>query len=214
MVEKSYSKFLSCGHCTNFSKMEVVGYVSNEKSDFHEGYGPMSYGTTYSVLICPACDKINIVTHDWHEDMESEEEVSYKILFPINQNTPLGLPKDILQAYEAADKVKNIDVNAYAILMRRLLEMVCLDRQAKNDTLFKMLNELASKGEIPEKLVDVAKGLKNLGNVGAHAGTGNLTKNEIPIVQALTKAILEYVYGAPYLAKVAEEKLKRIKGQS
>lgn len=213
MGDTSYSNFLSCGHCTNYSKMEVVGYVSDDKSDFHEGFGPMHYGTTYKVLKCPACEKINIITYDWHDEMQSEEEVTYKVLFPLNPKTPLGLPKDILQAYEAAEKVKNIDVNAYAILMRRLLELVCLDRKAKNDTLFKMLNELAGKGEIPEKLVDVAKGLKNLGNVGAHAGTGNLTKNEIPIVQALTKAILEYVYSAPYLAKLAEEKLKKIKGK-
>lgn len=214
MAEKDYSNLLSCGHCTNYSKMEVIGYVSDDKSEYHEGYGPMNYGTTYKVLKCPACEKINIVTYDWHEDMESEVEVTYTVLFPINQNIPLGLPKEISQAYVAAEKVKSIDVNAYAILMRRLLEMVCLDRQAKNDTLFKMLKELATKGEIPAKLVDVAMGLKNFGNVGAHAGTGNLTKNEIPIVQDLTKAILEYVYSAPHLAKAAEEKLNQITSKS
>ena len=212
MSEKTYSNQLSCGHCTNVSKMEVVGFVSDDKSDFDERFGPYHYGTTYDGLKCPACAKMNIVRYDWHEEMDEEDEIIYEVLYPINQNAPIGLPQEILQAYEAAEKVKTIDVNAYAILMRRLLELICLDRNAAKDTLYKMLKELSSKGEIPTKLVDVAMGLKNLGNVGAHAGSGTLTKNEIPIVQALTKAILEYVYSAPHLAKLAEEKLTKVRG--
>lgn len=74
-----------------------------------------------------------------------------------------------------------------------------------------MLRELADKKEIPEKLVDVADGLRNFGNIGAHAGSGELGKNEIPIVQALAIAILEYLFSAPHLANVAESKLKSIR---
>lgn len=74
-----------------------------------------------------------------------------------------------------------------------------------------MLKELADKNEISSKLVDVAKGLKNFGNIGAHAKIGKLTKKEIPIVNALSNAILEYVYSAPYLATLAEKKLNTIK---
>ena len=76
-----------------------------------------------------------------------------------------------------------------------------------------MLQDLANKNEIPNKLVDVAKGLKDFGNIGAHAGIGELTKKEIPIVEMLTRAILEYIYTAPYLATLAENKLKSIKGK-
>jgi hypothetical protein len=38
-----------------------------------------------------------------------------------------------------------------------------------------------------------------------------LTEKEIPIVNALCSAILEYVYSAPYLASIAENKLTTIK---
>ena len=139
--------------------------------------------------------------------------INYDFLFPQNLTYPFGLPEKILTAYKATEKVKSIDVNAYAILMRRLLELVCLDRGATIGTLASMLKELADKNEIPEKLVKVAQGLKDFGNIGAHAGSGELTEKEIPIVNALCSAILEYVYSAPHLATIAENKLTTIKSK-
>lgn len=94
--------------------------------------------------------------------------------------------------------------------MGRLLEKNCIKHNAKpDDSLAKMLKELGDRTDIPQKLVKVAEGLKNFGNVGAHASAGELGKAEIPIVSALAKAILEYVYTAPYLADIVEEKLKK-----
>ncbi len=208
------SKLISCRHCGNISRMEIIGNVEDLTTDVDPEYGEMNeYGTIYSVLKCPACEKTNVVSYDWWDGIESEDEVSYDFLYPRKPTYPIGLPENILSSYKAADKVKTIDVNAYAILMRRLLELVCLDRKAKSGTLAAMLKELADKNEIPSKLVDVAKGLKNFGNIGAHAASGTLTKEEIPIVNALSKAILEYVYSAPFLATTAENKLKKIKAK-
>lgn len=195
--------------------MEVVAQAFHDltdENDFDPNYGPPpDQGDYYDVLICPACKKETIVKYHWHDLMDSENDVLYKLIYPINRNMPIGLPKKIKSAYEATEKVKTIDVNAYAILMRRLLELICLDRKSTSGTLAQMLSDLASKNEIPIKLVDVAKGLKNFGNIGAHAGSGDLSEKEIPIVNALTKAILEYIYSAPHLATLAENKLKEIK---
>jgi len=208
------SKTISCGHCSNISAMEIIGQVfENLTEDYIDPkYGPPpENGNYYAVLICPACKKENIVKYHWHDFMESDDEITYNVLYPLNKNIPLGLPDKIKSTFQAAEKVKTIDVNAYAILMRRLLELVCIDRKAKGSTLAIMLKELSDKNEIPEKLVDVAKGLKNFGNIGAHAGIGELSEKEIPIVNALTKAILEYIYSAPFLATLAETKLDAIK---
>ncbi|MBL7812103.1 MAG: DUF4145 domain-containing protein [Bacteroidetes bacterium] len=195
--------------------MEIIGNVNDDHTEVDPEYGPITeWGTHFSVLKCPACEKINIVSYHWHDGMETDDEISYDFLYPQNPKYPIGLPEDILTAFKAAEKVKSIDVNAYAILMRRLLELVCLDRKATSGTLASMLKELSDKNEIPEKLVKVAVGLKDFGNIGAHAGSGNLTEKEIPIVNALCSAILEYVYSAPYLATVAENKLKSIKIKS
>ena len=36
---------------------------------------------------------------------------------------------------------------------------------------------------------------------------------EIPILNALSKAILEYIYSAPYLATLAEKQLEKVKSK-
>jgi hypothetical protein len=213
-----YSQITSCGHCANISQMEIIGYVNDmekvdeSKVDYSQGYPP-DYGIVYCVLKCPACSKINIVSYSWRSDMEPDDEVRYENMYPPDKNIPIGLPPTILKAYKSAEKIKNDDVNAYVILLRRLLEMVCIDRNAKGKTLALMLKDLAGKNEIPEKLVNVAKGLKDFGNIGAHAGIGELSEKEIPIVAPLCTAILEYIYSAPYLATIAENKLTSIKAK-
>lgn len=212
---KNLSKIAPCGHCHNISAMPIIGCVTKNDEYEDSDYGHMigESGCTYCVLECPACMKINIVCYDWHDSMESEDEYEYEILYPLNQKFPLGLPDKISNAYKAAEKVKTIDVNAYAILMRRMLELVCIDRSAKEGTLAFMLKDLADKNEIPQKLVNVAKGLKDFGNIGAHAGSGELSEKEIPILNALSKAILEYIYSAPYLATLAEKQLEKVKSK-
>ena len=206
------SKKMTCGFCNNIAKMEIIGTVSDLTTDVNPEFGPVrEYGIFYEINRCPKCEKANIIKYNWHDGIESEDEVLYEILYPINKEIPLGMPDNIKSIYHAAEKVKSIDVNAYAILMRRLLEMVCLNRKAKGKILAKMLQDLANRNEIPVKLVKVAKGLKDFGNVGAHAGIGELTKEEIPIIAMLTRAVLEYIYSAPYLATLAENKLNSIK---
>ena len=198
--------------------MKIIGSVSDmeefDDSDYDPRYcPPPDQGVVYSVLKCPACSKINIVSYFWRESMDSDDDVAYENIYPPDKNVPIGLPESILKAFKAAEKIKTIDVNAYVILLRRLLELVCIDRNANGDTLAAMLTDLAKRNEIPDKLVKVAKGLKDFGNIGAHAGIGELSENEVPIVTVLCTAILEYIYSAPHLATIAETKLNSIKNK-
>jgi len=190
-----------------------VGKFGRNKHDPETGMS-RDYGEVYVIAECPACNQVNVLRYGWHDGMDNEDEIDYEVLFPHETRYPLGLPEKILSAFKAAEKVKTIDVNAYAILMRRLLEMVCLERNATRGTLASMLKELSDKNEIPSKLVDVAKGMREFGNIGAHAGSGELSEDEIPIVSALCIAVLEYIYSAPYLASVAEKKLNQIKSKN
>ena len=57
--------------------------------------------------------------------------------------------------------------------------------------LFKKLANLAENKEIPEKLIPVADKLRVFRNVGAHVALGELTENEVPILDNLSRAILE-----------------------
>lgn len=127
------------------------------------------------------------------------------------QPLPRGLPARVQQSYEAALKVRRIDANAFGVLLGRVLEIVCEDRAAARSDLYAKLQDLAEKKEIPEKLVDVAHSLRKLRNVGAHAALGELTPAEVPILEDLTRAILEYVYTAPFLATLAVSRIEQLR---
>lgn len=201
-----------CRHCGNYAPfiIHTTCVHKHEEHDQDIGYVWES-GMIYSILGCPHCSGITITSSHWHDNMESESELGYDVLYPSEEKMPVNVPEKIKEGYEAAVKVKQIDANAYAVLTRRLLELVCEDRKSEGKNLYEKLADLAHKNEIPDKLVEVANGLRGIGNIGAHAELGDVTVREVPIIGALINAILEYIYTAPYLAQLAKERLDELR---
>lgn len=209
--DKRFTTTSVCGHCGNKAPHEIVATHSRVVS--HEdgpGDQPYEAGDIFELTVCPACQEISLQTYFWHEYAEPDD-CGPEILYPVANKMPLGMPKKLETAYQAAIRVKSIDANAFGVLIGRLLELVCSDRNAKGKTLNEGLTDLAARGEIPAKLVAVANGIRNLRNVGAHPMLGELTAAEVPVLDGLCRAILEYVYSAPSLAKQAEERLAHLK---
>jgi hypothetical protein len=213
--EKSFTAPIKCGHCQNTTPMEIAAEASTvrEYSDDRSGE-TWEAGVVYQLSKCPACDNMTLRSYDWHSGYMDGSDVEHKTLYPVGEKTLRGLPQKIDSAYQAAQKVRNVDANAYGVLLGRVLELVCEDRGASGRTLDKKLENLAHNNEIPSKLVNVAAGLRKLRNIGAHAGLGELTPAELPVLDDLTRAILEYVYSAPFLANEAEERLTRLKAKA
>ena len=209
--------FLTCHHCGNHAPMDIVAeyyrslkpsYDSPDDDDYY-GYQPEE-GYKYELLLCLACKEVTLWKY-FDADYVDPEDITIETLYPLAKSRLPGLPYRIQNAYEISLKVRVVDVNAYAVLLGRILEMVCENREATGKDLFNKLQDLAAKGEIPAKLVGVADNLRHLRNVGAHASLGELTKDEIPILDDLCRAILEYVYSAPYLAEKAQQQLNHLK---
>lgn len=199
-----------CGHCNNLSPMKIVSTYSNTQITEVKDSSPWEAGNIFEILLCPSCNRVSLRTYYWNVDMETEDEITYKYLYPISVRLPLGLPEAIKRGYDAALKVRHVDSNAFGVLIGRTIEMVCEDRGAKGLHLGNRLSILARKGEIPTKLVGIAKALARLRNVGAHPTLGELTPDEVPIVDDLCRALLDYVYNAPFLAQKAEDTLKAL----
>jgi hypothetical protein len=72
------------------------------------------------------------------------------------------------------------------------------------ETLFHRLNWLGAAGQIPADLRDLAHGIREDGNDGAHAGT--LTKDEAEDLQAFSVGLLERIYTQPGRVKAANER--------
>lgn len=205
-----FSEEKKCGHCGNRAPMLIVGRYSKVRTHLDDKAGfQWDAGTIYETLECPACGDIEFRSYYYHEGFE-EQGVDYKTLYPTSTKIPIGLVDPIKKEYEAALKVKSVSANAYGVLMRRVLELVCEDRGASGQNLHQKLTDLAQKSEIPKQLVAVADSLRVFGNLGAHASLGELTENEVPILENLSRAILEYVYSAPYLVSQAEKALKQL----
>lgn len=206
--EKRFTGEYACGHCENVGVMEIV--ASFTETQYHPK-GDISFDshTIYNLCKCPACARITLQRHLWADYLDWDEG-HFETLYPVKRMLR-GLPPQIEKAYKAAIRVRVIDANAYGVLIGRVLDLVCQDRKASGPTLASKLKDLANRNEIPDKLVDVANGLRNLRNVGAHADLGELTEDSLPVLDDLARAILEYVYYAPLLAKEAEQTLEKLR---
>ena len=168
-------------------------------------------GEIYQLIECPACNNVLLREGYWHSELYADTGPNYELRYPQTKDSIVGLPENISKSYEAAIKVKNIDSNAFAVLLGRVLDLICIDKNAEGDSLFERLKDLATKNIMPEQLADMAHQLRQLRNIGAHANLGELTRSEIPILEALNRAILEYVYSAPTLIESVQEKIDALK---
>lgn len=203
---------IQCNHCENIGRMTILAKCDDVcKIEQGNSYGPAEAGTMWELLQCEACDKVTLRTGEYVEGFE--EDFEWKVIYPSRRRQLKGLPDKIQQAYNAAAQVRKIDANAYAVLIRRLLEMVCLEKGASGKTLAAGLKDLAAKGVIPGTLSDMANQVKDFGNIGAHAASGDLDKAWVPLLSQLAEAVLEYVYIAPQRIATAAQILDEIKGR-
>jgi hypothetical protein len=210
--DKAYIK-RKCNHCGNLVTMEQVAIYSGIKS--YDNYGqvqhPMEWsaGYVYQTLKCPACEGITFQSYLYHDQMDEPE--TPQTLYPNEARQILGLPTSIEAAYRAAVKVKNIDANLYAVQLGRVIELLCVEKRARGKSLFEKLENLAKTGIVPSPLVDMAQSLRGFRNIGAHATLGDIQPTEIPFLEDLCRAILEYVYSGPKLIENAKARLEKLK---
>ena len=170
-------------------------------------------GYFFELAKCPACFDVVLQKGYWHSATMDVPE--YEVLYPSHPiEVPRGLPEPIAQEYSDALKIRSINVNGYGAMLRRILDMICENQKAEGKYLANKINNLGYKCGIPESLVKLASQLKDLGDIGAHPSLGALTEAEIPVLDNLTRAIAEYVYTAPLLAREAREQLSRLKSSS
>lgn len=109
-----------------------------------------------------------------------------------------NLPPRILASLEEAIKAHAAGCfRASALMIRRVLEELCEDKQAQGDNLMKRLKALNSTVIIPQELLDAANELRLLGNDAAHIEAktyDTIGSNECEIAIELTKELLKAVY--------------------
>lgn len=109
-----------------------------------------------------------------------------------------NIPDKVLNAFEEAIKChSNSCFIASAIMIRKTLEEICIDRGATGNTLFKKLQDLGGKILIPRELLNGMNELRLLGNDAAHIEAqtfSEIGKEEIEVSLEFAKEILKAVY--------------------
>lgn len=125
-----------------------------------------------------------------------------------------NIPQKVLNAFEEAIKChSNSCFIASAIMIRKTLEEICIDRGATGNNLFKKLEDLGGKILIPQELLSGMNELRLLGNDAAHIEAqtfSEIGKEEIEVSLEFAKEILKAVYQYENLL----QKLKKLKDKT
>ncbi len=106
-----------------------------------------------------------------------------------------------------------IEPLACVVFIGRTLEFMCKDRKATGKTLEKMLTDLRNRGEIPDRILDIANSLRFFRNIGAHAdSTMEVSRKDAETLMALCEAILGYAILVPQIIPVPLISTAHIKG--
>lgn len=125
-----------------------------------------------------------------------------------------NIPDKVLNAFEEAIKChSNSCFIASAIMIRKTLEEICIERGAKGANLYKKLQDLGGKILIPQELLSGMNELRLLGNDAAHIEAqtfSEIGKDEIEVSLDFAKEILKAVYQYDNLL----QRLKKLKDKT
>ena len=111
---------------------------------------------------------------------------------------PVNLPASVLTTFEEAVSCHaNRCFIAAAIMVRKTLEELCLDRQATGNNLKERVRSLGAKVVLPQELLDGLDDLRLLGNDAAHIESQEFNKvgqEEVEIGIEFAKEVLKAVY--------------------
>ncbi len=216
--------------------MKQVSNYSHTKEEDETGF--YEEWEIFELLLCPNCNKITIRKHKecsvWDDEGTYDElgkeyinydyAREYKVIFPAQRETPVGLPPRVLREYKIAMESRNTDAGKFAMKSGRVLELIWIDFTAQlkeqgckvneTETLDEKIGILTKYGIVPKNLNDVGRILKDFRNIEAHVEDYELSNEDLPILDDLLHAILLYVYTAPFIAKQAEERYDRLRGKS
>lgn len=186
-----------CSKCGNIGLQSVKTSYFQKVPEFDEDGIIGEYYYDYYLLECPVCYGMTLfcVEADSFSYNEFEEFYKQSVIYPKNKEFN-NLPYDIKKLYLSAKQTVFIDSNIALIAIRSLLEKICKDKGSKKKKLVAMLNELSSKGVLPEHLKNCSYLIRKLGNTGAH-GDDVVLNNDVLKLIGFMETILYYLYDLP-----------------
>lgn len=125
-------------------------------------------------------------------------EEQYSTLYPIMTYENTNVPKSVHGAFSVALKAQHVDDALCLISLRRTLEIICKDKQAKGNNLVAMIQNLTHKSIFPTIINESSDILRILENEAAHGVNLDYDWSIVKEMVNFTQIIIEYVYAIPY----------------
>lgn len=202
-------QIVTCPHCGNETTHEIIHKVETSEKAFSTSDSDnfFEFDVTYYLTKCKTCFQISLFGDSEIDEIQGKL-CEAGICYPRQSYFGDEVPETIKQTYNEARRIKNILPTAFAVLIRRGLEFLCIDKKAKGQTLYKQLEDLGQTGIIPRTLVEMGDTLRFLGNKGAHATNYKIGITEVQAMNDFFIAMLEYVYIAPAKLNRLRETIK------
>jgi len=185
-----------CPHCGNTTPQELQGYsVSLHHIDGAHNYFLTRCSTYLEALLYRHIDPINTPPALSHGRFNLKQ---YELIWPVPRDLHPSVPERVRKIYAEAAAIRTRAPNAFENQICRSLEALCIDRGPNERILAKNIKELASRGEIPSTLAEMTDVLRQLGNIGSHAGDEEIDPAYVDVIDDFFRAIVEYVYIAPF----------------
>jgi hypothetical protein len=201
----------NCRHCGNEGSTKQVGNVEIERfSQDDPQHGSFDFTKFVQVDKCGVCNGLTIWQAIWGDDFG--EVISDRLLYPSSRDNS-SLPEKVRKRLEAADRVRRLDPGLYAVAIRRMLETVFNDQGAEGRDLFHKAEDLVKKGQLPPNIAVAVSHLRDIGKYGAHDEEIEVAKDDVPLIENLADAVLEFVYRSPAAITALEKSIVDRGGQ-
>ena len=191
------SLIILCGHCGNKTTHEQLSETTVDEKIEYQEQTFLDVESKYIITKCGTCNQVSIFSR-WSTDHKDTKDLNMAVrIYPPNKYLPSGVPEKVNEAYKEAYRLLKISSQAYVILIRRSLELMCKDKNAKGRDLKSMIDDLALKGIIPNLFTDMGDLIRKIGNSGAHGDNLNLNKFDLELINDFFLAMVEFVYVVP-----------------
>lgn len=202
-----------CFHCGN--KVPLARFAVHPGQELFEHIDGQRFGMDfeYNVYRCPTCSGVTIYG-DFTEYPNARDE-AYKRIYPEGSRllperhkvaSHECVPDRIVRTYEQGWPLRHISPGAFAVHIRRALELICNDQGATGGTLFEKLKDLVTKQTFPGHFVEMTDLMRKIGNLGAHAGEDEVGFWDAELLDEFFRFVVEYVYITP-------SRIERLRGR-
>lgn len=201
-----------CPRCGKQSSFENIGSLpATFDASFLVQYNGESTPTLIdrvSSLVCRHCHQaVVVIEEEWVGDIRKKEQkqggiISYRGIYwwPLPEcSLTADIPEEIRNAFTEANTCLLANCpRASAVMARRALEAIAVEKGETNGNLAERLNALSSKGILHATLSDWSKEVRLIGNKGAHFDPlQSVTKDDAKQLISFIRELLKYLYELP-----------------